>query len=286
MRKSILPYDEFLNEKGKNPCWKGYRQIGTKKKDGRVVPNCVKIDENEVEDPGLTPDQKEWLDKCTNGTWSVNPETGLVNIIGSFRCTNQGLENFREVSFGSVTEYFNCAFNRITSLEGAPRSVGGGFHCNSNNLSSLEGAPIKVEGDFNCANNNLTSLEGSPIFMSDNFYCAGNKINSLKGVSKKCRLFNFQENEVVNLEGFPVKCLDFNGNGNPLSDKIMARLGKTLINYGSSDQESFRKAVTNQWTGIDMTGEDETLLAKYNSNLSQEEIRGYEALGKFREKII
>ncbi len=38
----ILRYKEFLSEK-KNPCWKGYKQIGTKNKEGKVVPNCVKI---------------------------------------------------------------------------------------------------------------------------------------------------------------------------------------------------------------------------------------------------
>ncbi|WP_299818412.1 hypothetical protein [uncultured Pontibacter sp.] len=24
-----------------NPCWKGYEPVGTKKKDGKEVPNCV-----------------------------------------------------------------------------------------------------------------------------------------------------------------------------------------------------------------------------------------------------
>ena len=38
----ILKYTEFLLEK-KKPCWKGYKQIGTKMKDGKKVPNCVKI---------------------------------------------------------------------------------------------------------------------------------------------------------------------------------------------------------------------------------------------------
>ncbi len=28
----------------KDPCWKGYEQEGTKKKDGKTVPNCVKKD--------------------------------------------------------------------------------------------------------------------------------------------------------------------------------------------------------------------------------------------------
>jgi hypothetical protein len=37
----ILDYDKFILEKN-NPCWKGYKQIGTKNKDGRPVPNCVK----------------------------------------------------------------------------------------------------------------------------------------------------------------------------------------------------------------------------------------------------
>ena len=28
----------------KDPCWKGYEKEGTKKKDGKTVPNCVKKD--------------------------------------------------------------------------------------------------------------------------------------------------------------------------------------------------------------------------------------------------
>jgi len=44
--QSILRYQEFLNEKDKNPCWSGYKQIGTKKKKGKIVPNCVKVNES------------------------------------------------------------------------------------------------------------------------------------------------------------------------------------------------------------------------------------------------
>ena len=34
---------EFINEnlKTDNPCWKGYKPVGTKKKAGKTVPNCV-----------------------------------------------------------------------------------------------------------------------------------------------------------------------------------------------------------------------------------------------------
>jgi hypothetical protein len=39
----MIKLAELLNEK--SPCWKGYKQIGMKEKDGRQVPNCVPIDE-------------------------------------------------------------------------------------------------------------------------------------------------------------------------------------------------------------------------------------------------
>jgi hypothetical protein len=37
---------EILLEKKKDPCWKGYTQYGTKKKNGKEVPNCVPTNEN------------------------------------------------------------------------------------------------------------------------------------------------------------------------------------------------------------------------------------------------
>lgn len=42
--------DSFISESKKmknNPCWDGYEMIGTKKKDGKEVPNCVKEEEEE-----------------------------------------------------------------------------------------------------------------------------------------------------------------------------------------------------------------------------------------------
>ena len=34
-------------DKGKSPCWKGYEAVGMKTKNGKKVPNCVPIKENE-----------------------------------------------------------------------------------------------------------------------------------------------------------------------------------------------------------------------------------------------
>lgn len=44
--------EEGLRDSKDNPCWKGYHPVGTKKKNGRTVPNCVpgKTDESIVDE--------------------------------------------------------------------------------------------------------------------------------------------------------------------------------------------------------------------------------------------
>ena len=37
-------FKEYLEEKD-NPCWSGFKQVGMKKKNGKMVPNCVPVDE-------------------------------------------------------------------------------------------------------------------------------------------------------------------------------------------------------------------------------------------------
>ena len=45
-KKKEQKADESL--KTDNPCWKGYKPVGTKKKGGKTVPNCVPTNENEI----------------------------------------------------------------------------------------------------------------------------------------------------------------------------------------------------------------------------------------------
>jgi hypothetical protein len=79
---------------------------------------------------------------------------------------------------------FGCSYNQLTSLEGAPSSVGGGFNCSYNQLTSLEGAPSSVGGNFYCSDNQLTSLEGAPSSVSGYFNCSINRLTSLKDIHK------------------------------------------------------------------------------------------------------
>jgi len=118
----------------------------------------------------LTPDQKDFLDKHTGGTWSLNPSTGLVDVEGDFDCSHEGLKDFLGVKFGKVSRNFNCSVNLLTSLAGAPQTVGGAFYCTNNMLTSLAGAPKTVGGGFSCSSNNLTSLAGAPQTIGGGFY--------------------------------------------------------------------------------------------------------------------
>ena len=120
---------------------------------------------------GLTQSQEKFLNKYTEGTWSVNPSTGLVNVQGSFDCSYLVLFSFKGISFGHVSGNFRCYNNQLTSLEGAPQTVGGSFSCMDNRLTSLEGAPQAVGGNFFCSYNELTFLEGAPRTVGGGFYC-------------------------------------------------------------------------------------------------------------------
>jgi len=46
----MYTFNQYLQEMKKDPCWKGYNMVGTKKKGGKEVPNCVpeetKLDES------------------------------------------------------------------------------------------------------------------------------------------------------------------------------------------------------------------------------------------------
>ena len=47
----IAPLEEKLEEEG--PCWTGFKQVGMKKKNGKDVPNCVPMNEEELEKAGI-----------------------------------------------------------------------------------------------------------------------------------------------------------------------------------------------------------------------------------------
>jgi hypothetical protein len=184
-----------------------------------------------------------------------------VDVNGNFNCVSAGLADFKGVRFGKVTGNFNCTYNSLTSLEGAPQKVGGRFDCSNNPLTSLVGSPQQVTDDFLCAyNRGLTSLEGAPQQVGRHFYCYSNSLTSLEGAPKVGGDLYFHDNLV--------------------SDRTLVDIYKKMWSG-----MSWPDAVASYWDSIE-SEEDKILLAPYHPAPSREDVKGYQALAKFRNKII
>ena len=228
----------------------------------------------------LTPEQIEWLDSCTKGntwtpgTWTLNPQTGLVDVKGSFNCSEQGLTDFKGIRFGVVGLNFECNNNQITSLVGAPQKVGGDFDCRNNQLTSLVGAPQEVGGSFYCYRNQLTSLEGAPQEVGGYFECHHNQLTSLKGAPQEVGgYFECHNNQLTSLEGAPQEiggyffCRD-----NPVSEETLKSIFSRM-----KKGKSYIQAVETLWNEIPL--EDQVLLYRPEFEwVSPEERRKLEAI--------
>ena len=106
----------------------------------------------------LTDEQERFLIKSSNGNWLLDRETGLVNVGGSFHCYQQDLKNFKGIEFGIIKGSFDCSYNNLTNLIGAPQVVEGYFSCKFNQLLNFVGSPEKIGGGF--YGDRKTSLKG------------------------------------------------------------------------------------------------------------------------------
>ena len=155
------------------------------------------------------PKFEDYIDKNGNINLSEQNLTKLpVNFsklkgINNFYCSNNQLTSL-EGAPKEVGGDFYCSNNQLTSLEGAPKEVGRNFYCSNNQLTSLEGAPKEVGGDFFCYKNQLTSLEGAPKEVGGDFDCYNNQLTSLEGAPKEVgRDFYCSYNQLTSLEGAP-----------------------------------------------------------------------------------
>ena len=228
----------------------------------------------------LTQEQLDWLNECSTGKWTLNPQTGLVDIKGSFVCSKKSLRDFKGIKFGTVSEDFYCSVNALSSLRGAPREVGRDFYCSINPLTSLIGSPQKVGRDFYCDHNSLTSLKGSPREIGRQFFCRNNSLTTLKGAPQEVGgsfycdhnslsslegapqevggNFWCESNSLISLEGAPLEIGgDFHCEGNPVSEKTL-NLIWTEMQEGYSYPEALKRLIldipTGDWNLLDKTG--------------------------------
>ena len=131
------------------------------------------------------------------------PDLSTVTVLGNFNCEHNQLTSLVGAP-KSVGGDFVCKFNQLTSLTGAPKSVGGDFYCHCNQLTSLTGAPKSVGGDFWCEHKQLTSLEHAPKSVGGSFLCNHNQLTSLVGAPESVgRSFDCKFNQLTSLVGAP-----------------------------------------------------------------------------------
>jgi len=112
---------------------------------------------------------------------------GRYDVIGDVNFSGLGLTSLLEIPIRirKVTGDFNCSYNQLVTLEGAPRYVDGGFICDHNQLETLKGAPERVGGGFNCSYNNLRDLKGAPKYVGGSFCCWSNYLQILEGAPER-----------------------------------------------------------------------------------------------------
>lgn len=178
--------------------------------------------ELEIEEPGwsgkLTPRQIKALDKAVekrwgsdpDSSWSLNPETGLIDVVGRFNGTS--VPDFKEgsllgIKFGKVDGDFLINSCMITSFEGFPEEVTGTFQASSNKIENLVGGPKKVGNSYYITSNQkLTSLEGSPEEVGGTFDVSGcQSLTSLEGGPKRAASYECNSTPIRSLKGAPIE---------------------------------------------------------------------------------
>jgi hypothetical protein len=143
---------------------------------------------------------------------------------------------------------------------------------------------VDVRGDFICSGQGLTDFKGVRFgAVTKIFNCHRNSLTSLEGAPQKAGLaFDCSDNQLTSLEGAPQEVgrdLYFLW-GNPVSQGTLRDIYKKM-NSGMS----WPDAVESYWDEIG-NEEDKILLSPHHPDPSREEIKGYQALAKFRNKII
>lgn len=106
----------------------------------------------------------------------------FIRVPGRFSISGGNLKTLRGcpqyVGLG-----FNCSFNKLETLEYAPKIVN--FKEKEEDLTKWDGQKFDESVSFDCGNNLLTSLDNCPIIKRGSILCQGNKIQSLKGIQNE-----------------------------------------------------------------------------------------------------
>jgi hypothetical protein len=125
------------------------------------------------ESSSVSPLNSYALDAVFGNRWSLNPETGLVDVRGDFSIPQELIspnEISKEIKIGTVTGSVHLGGKNLAMIPNLiPKRVEGDFRIGNNKLRDLEGCPEYIGGDLVAEHNYLESLKGSPKYVGGNF---------------------------------------------------------------------------------------------------------------------
>ena len=107
--------------------------------------------------------------------------------------------------------------------------------------------------------------------------CSNNLLTSFEGCTNVKRTLKCANNKLVSMRGAPcnLSLRDLNLKGNPVSEKTLKTVYKTMKDC----KGDYDTALTKIWHRIPQS--DQILMYRDNPNLTEKEIRAYEALSKY-----
>lgn len=156
----------------------------------------------------------------------ISVDEGIVNVIG--RCDVMLMEPMVRlpVTFGTITDDFNCVEQGLTTFKGFPKMIGGSLNCSKNLFTSLEHSPSQINGHFMC--HSCSSLE------------------TLKGLTAKGTSLVIDECPIKSLEGLnaPLQNLHITWNPDlPLLRTVYYVTDGVLL-LGQTEDKTTRRAVS------------------------------------------
>ena len=121
----VAPLEEDDKKDG-DPCWKGYKQVGMKKKGGKEVPNCVPMNEEELEKAGIkkedvdyshVEDLEETTDREINAVKKLSKDMQSV-LKGYQNATKLGDKELKDVKHNDTYKAILDARNKVLTLIG------------------------------------------------------------------------------------------------------------------------------------------------------------------------
>lgn len=112
----INELSEGLRDPKDNPCWKGYHPVGTKKKAGRTVPNCVpneSVEEQEV----AKHDQGEYDREGEMAQQDLRTAADAANELRSILDSDENLPEWVQSKITKAVDYLDTARDYMKSKE-------------------------------------------------------------------------------------------------------------------------------------------------------------------------